>query len=139
MLLPPFCKIKWARFTKCLARIRRGSAKLAAVAYTRSKSGRVSGGPGLAKTAAYTKQFCEAILAVWEKTLMDGKGPPVVSSSLTSLLCTVGFIPEETIHKYDAARRPALRRMTPPAISWNFCIGVRVPSSRVQLHIRMYI
>ena len=103
----PYKNVKWARFTISLARRLRDSKKLHEAPYRKSKSGRVSGGPGLKATAAYTKLFCEAVLNAWESALKEGVGPPPVAKSLGQLLMKVGFLQPP-----DCSRGPTLRRMT---------------------------
>ena len=107
----PYKNVKWARFTIALARRMRDAKKLIEIMYRKSKSGRVSGGPGLKAMAAYTKLFCEAILNAWEGALMDGVGLPHVADSLRELLLNVGFL-QPGGNAAQCSRGPSLRRMT---------------------------
>ena len=84
-------------------------------AYKKSKSGKVSGGPALRETAAYTYGFGIAVCEAWEKSRLTEVLPERIHDSLAALLNACGFfgaLDLETPAAKLSAPRPQLRRMT---------------------------
>ena len=86
--------------------------------YTRTKSGRVSGGPDLKSSAAYTRRFCNAVLECWERAKSREMRPQTTHASLTELLIDVGYLPPAPLPNRPA---PVLRRMTKLKRESYFC------------------
>ena len=80
--------------------------------YKRSNSGRVSGGPDLKSTAAYTRQFCECVRQCWENAMRKDERPIIKHELLSDLLTAAGFLSVPEATSPPTAARPALRRMT---------------------------
>ena len=114
-----------ARFSRRFA-IKLKQKKRNLKVYKRSASGRVSGGPDLAATAAYTTLFCKAVLACWEEALHKNHLPELLYETLEDFLVSAGFLEARAVvTMHDASATPPvppLRRMT--KLVQRFCFRV---------------
>ena len=111
-----------ARFAKGVARKRKLARKKLCV-YKKSKSGRVSGGPDLKATAAYTAVFCQEVCRIWQDAWSKGLRPEQYYDSMEDLLQDCGFFgsssitasasaaPSSSSGNRDSEAVPHLRRM----------------------------
>ena len=112
-----------ARFAKGVARKRKLARKKLCV-YKKSKSGRVSGGPDLKATAAYTSVFCQEVCRIWQDAWSKGLLPEQHYGSMEDLLQDCGFFgsssiaasasaaPSSSSANQDSEVGPQLRRMS---------------------------
>ena len=85
-----------ARFAKGVARKRKLARKKLCV-YKKSKSGRVSGGPDLKATGAYTSVFCQEVCKIWQDAWSKGLLPKQRYDSMEDLLRDCGFFGSSSI------------------------------------------